>query len=195
MEENDSPTGVKDFLPSLDLSDRADLVNSANNGFTAFLGHWPPIERRWIPRFEQWANYEALFDGTLHLRAKHDLALGIPTGTTARTIIVDVKTGKLNYSHPEELRFYALVETLRAGVPPFRVASYYTRSGMYPAQDVTEDMLFQTADKLVQVVRRMWELNTAQSEPSRVPGGLCEYYCPLYSDCEVGQRYVAERGE
>lgn len=192
MAEHDKPRGVHEYLEGIGLADRVDLVNAANNEFAAFCDHWPPILKGWRPRFEQWSNYDQLLGGTLELRAKHDLALGQPRGTTARTIIVDVKTGNASAAHPAEARFYALVETLRARVPPFKVASYYTRTGSAPEQIVTEDMLFQTADALIEAVKRIWEI-AAGSEPSRVPGGLCEWYCPLYSECEEGQRHVTER--
>ena len=40
-------------------------------------------------------------------------------------LIVDLKTGLRYQGHADDLRFYALVETLRIGVPPFRVATFY----------------------------------------------------------------------
>lgn len=191
MAQNDKPRGVQEYLAGVELADRVDLVNAANNSFVAFCDHWPPIQKNWRPRFEQWSNYDQLLGGALELRAKHDFALGQPRGTTARTVIVDVKTGKASGAHPAEARFYALVETLRARVPPFKVASYYTRTGSAPEQIVTEDMLFQVADSLIETVKRIWTI-AAGRDPSRVPGGLCEW-CPLYLECEEGQRHVAQR--
>jgi hypothetical protein len=193
MEKEDKPRGSAAFLRDLDPSDRVDLVHAANNGFTAFVDHWPPIDVRWRPRFEQWSTYDELFDGTLQLRAKHDLAFGQPSGTTARTVIVDVKTGSATATHQLDNRFYALVETLRARVPPFRVASYYTRSGRFQVLDVTEELLFRTADVLADAVRRMWELGTAARLPRPLPSGLCAHHCPFLDGCEAGRAHVAER--
>lgn len=193
MEENDKPREVRAFLGGLDPIDRGDLLGEANNGLVAFLQHWPPLSRSWKPRAENSLYYDNLLDGAITLVSKRDLVLGFADGMTARTIIVDVKTGRAHAAHAAELRYYALVETLQVGVPPFRVASYYTTTGNAPHQEVTEEMLFQTADEVAGVIRTMWELRAQQREPLRVPGGLCENHCPLFVECTEGQDFVAER--
>jgi hypothetical protein len=130
------------------------LIGEANNGFVAFLQHWPPLARKWMPRAESSLYFDGLLDGAVTLVSKRDLVLGAAVGTTARTIVVDVKTGRAHAAHATELRYYALVETLQIGVPPFRIASYYTTTGNVAQQEVTEDLLFQAADKLSDVITR-----------------------------------------
>jgi hypothetical protein len=193
MTENDSPRNVAEFLKALNPMDRGDLMSEANNGFLAFIQHWPPLSRKWAPRAETSIYYDKLLDGAITLVSKRDLALGFADGMSARTIIVDVKTGRLHNAHAAELRYYALVETLQIGVPPFRVASYYTTTGNVTPQDITEDILFQTADKLTDVIKTMWELRAGKRAPVRVPGGLCENFCSLFDGCDEGQQFVADR--
>ena len=40
------------------------------------------------------------------------------------------------------MRFYALLMTLRFGVPPYRVASLFLDSGEWQAEEVAEETLF-----------------------------------------------------
>ena len=65
------------------------------------------------------------------LRGKVDLALGRATGTQARVLIIDFKTGQVRSAHAEDLRFYAVIETIRVGVPPFRLATFSLDSGTW----------------------------------------------------------------
>ena len=59
------------------------------------------------------------------LSGKYDLTLGTSEpvgeageGMRAGKVIVDLKTGLRNLTDREDLRFYALIETLLVGVPP-----------------------------------------------------------------------------
>ena len=74
-----------------------------------------------------------LCDERIVLRGKYDLALGRAQGTEARVLIVDFKTGDRHGSHLDDLRYYALLETIRNGVPPFRVATYYLDASTFGA--------------------------------------------------------------
>ena len=70
-----------------------------------------------------------------------DLSLGRSIGTTAGKVIIDLKTGGHSPSHLDDLRFYALVETLRLGTPPRLLASYYLDAGRAQPEAVTEGLL------------------------------------------------------
>ena len=48
-----------------------------------------------------------------------------------------------------ELASYALLLTLRFGVPPYRVASFFLESGTWQAEDVTEQTLVHAADRVI----------------------------------------------
>ena len=51
--------------------------------------------------------------------------------------------------HVEDMRLYALLFTLRFGVPPLRVASFFLRSGECQPEDVSEEMLVRAADRVI----------------------------------------------
>src|SRR5207248_1033195 len=131
---------------------RQDLVRDANDRLVKFVGDWPPIGAHWYPRIESAA---VVAFGRVSLRAAYDLALGIPDGSAARTFIVDFKTGEEQEEHRDHARFYALVETLRSRVPPYRVATYYLDGGDYTFDDVDEDVLGRSLDTVLDTARTM----------------------------------------
>jgi hypothetical protein len=73
-----------------------------------------------------------LFDARVVLSGKTDLALGQADGTTAGKVLIDFKTGGFSPAHIDDLRFYALLETLKIGTPPRLLASYYLEAGPAP---------------------------------------------------------------
>ena len=89
----------------------------------------------------------------------------------ARRIALDLKSGRAWPEFPEDMRLYALLLTLRHGVPPFRVASVFLDSGEWQAEDVEERTLFHAADRLVAAVRSAAEL-LAGTEPRLEPRPL-----------------------
>ena len=54
-------------------------------------------------------------DGPITLRAKADIVIGRPAGDESRKVLIDLKSGAVTHRHREDLRYYALVETLAAG--------------------------------------------------------------------------------
>ena len=80
-------------------------------------------------------------DGPIVLSGKVDLTIGRPAGAESRKVIIDLKTGWAAPKHREDLRFYALVETLRTQVPPRKLASFYLDAGQPVVEDVTEATL------------------------------------------------------
>jgi hypothetical protein len=181
--------GASQFVRSLSPLDLAQLKGEANDAVVKFLTDWPPVERAWIPRVESGVRVP-LCAGRVVLRAKYDLAFGRPAGTEARVIIVDFKTGGEYARYSDDLRFYALVETLRSGVPPFRVASYYLDTGDFFVETVTEELLALAARRTVDGVRAMLETREGGRAPRLTPGGWCRF-CPAQSGCEAGLQYLA----
>lgn len=167
----------------------ADLRARANDTVAKFFECWPPLKTAWAPRTETRIAAE-LCDGRVVLRGSVDVALGQARGNEARCLIVDLKTGRGYPSHLDDLRFYALVQVLRVGVPPFRVASYYLDSATYHAEDVTVETLEIAARRTVDGVRRIVELATGERRPALSPGPVCTW-CRLRHDCEGGQAYQA----
>ncbi len=177
------------FLKSLPAPEIARLKGEANDAVVKFLSDWPPISPAWFPRVESPVRVD-LCDGRILLSGKLDFALGRPRGTEGRVVIIDFKTGGAYAQHAEELRFYALLETLRSGVPPFRVAAYYLDAGTFSVEDVTEDTLASAVRRTVDGARKIIELRAGRRTPDLTPGGWCRG-CPARGECDPGMKYLS----
>ena len=74
------------------------------------------------------------------------------------------------------MRFYALLLTLRFGVPPYRVASLFLDSGEWQSEEVSEETLLHAADRVVAAARTAGAV-LAGREPRLTPGAWCGW-CP-----------------
>ena len=158
----------------------AELRAEATNQVTAFEECFPPLKPAWRPRTEAPAKHRI---GQVILRAKVDLALGRSEGERAGMLIVDFKTGRPYPAHMDDLRFYALVETLRIGVPPFRVASYYLDTASWHAEDIDADLLALTVRRVGDGAVKMAELTLGEREAAFSPGPMCRW-CAVRDVCE-----------
>jgi hypothetical protein len=93
-----------------------------------------PLDRRWHPMTEASAQYP--LEGAIVLRARVDLVIGRPVRRESRKMIIDLKSGRVLPRHREDLRFYALVETLCRDVPPRKLATFSLDSGTAVVEDV-----------------------------------------------------------
>ena len=84
-----------------------------------FLECFPPLEARWRPVTESRLRAD-LCDDRIVLSGKVDLTVGRADGLRAGKVLLDLKTGGFAPAHREDLRFYALLETLRTrhAAPP-----------------------------------------------------------------------------
>ena len=169
------------FVAALPLAGRAELRAQACNAVTTFLECWPPILASWRPRTEFPVRVDLCADRVV-LSGKIDLSLGVAHGMEARCLFVDLKTGGHYPAHLDDLRFYALVQTLRTGVPPFRVASYYLDSASFAAEDVTLETLEIAVRRTEDGARKMAELQSQQREAAITPCPRCRY-CRIRSEC------------
>lgn len=170
------------FLQTLTPPARGELRARAANAVAGFLECWPPLRASWWPRTELPVRTD-LCGGKIVLAGKVDLSLGRAVGEEARCLFVDLKTGGRYPSHLDDLRFYALIQTLRIGVPPFRVASYYLDSASFAAEDVTVDTLETALRRTVDGVRKMIEVRTRARDAQVTPCPRCRY-CPARSACD-----------
>jgi hypothetical protein len=189
----DDVWGPGDWLRTAPAPARAELRSEANERVVRFLESFPPLSPRWIPRLEAPVRVE-LCDGRIVVQAKADLVLGRAHGAEARVLIVDFKTGGAYATHVDDLRFYALLETIRSGVPPFRVASYYLDAATFHCEDVDLDVLDVAVARTVAGVTKVAELYLADREPSVTPGPTCGF-CSMRSTCEGARHWELTRGE
>ena len=183
----DDPRGaLRPWLSDASELEVADLRSGANEVVTKFLECWPPLKPAWTPRTET-AIGAPVCDERVMLWGRVDLVLGQARGDEARALVVDLKTGRPYPSHLDDLRFYALVQALRVGVPPFRVASYYLDTATFHAEDVTVDTLALAVRRTVDGVRKLLELRAGR-EPAITPGPTCSW-CRLATSCDGARRW------
>jgi len=181
------------FLAALAPARRNELRADAGNGVATFLECWPPLHASWWPRPELRVRAD-LCGGQIVLSGKIDLSLGRAIGPQARCLFVDLKTGGHYPAHLDDLRFYALIQALRIGVPPFRVASYYLDSASFAAEDVTEDTLEIALRRTVDGARKMAQLQSQQREPAVTPCPRCRF-CRIRAECPGAREWDQRNDE
>lgn len=201
------------FLAEASAGERADLVANCVALATRFGEAFPPMPSAWKPTAESRARVP-LCDGAFVLNGKYDLTLGAPQPaesdgggasgsqadrsragrSRAGKVIIDLKTGSRTPTDPEDLRFYALIETLSMGVPPLGIGSFYVAEGRIEHEPVTSDVLASAMRRTVDGIGRLIELESGQREPKRSPGPACQW-CPISADCGPGQAWLAERDD
>ncbi|MFT7476206.1 MAG: hypothetical protein ACI81L_003155 [Verrucomicrobiales bacterium] len=181
---------ISTFLQEISAADRAQLRSDAVDLVSKFDECWPDLKKRWRPVTESKIRME-LFEGKVILQGKIDLTLGRAEGLKAGKVLVDLKSGKFQAQHMYDLRHYAMIETVRIGVPPRRIASYYLDEGRFHSEDVSEDMLFASAQRAIDGVNRMIDLELDASNPRIITSPACKW-CSALETCEPGQVSLRE---
>jgi CRISPR/Cas system-associated exonuclease Cas4 (RecB family) len=176
--------GVGQFLASMNEFDTADLRAFAVDKVSAFQESFPPLRAQWVPRTESKSRVD-LHDGRIVLSGKTDLTLGRP----GNKVIIDLKSGRVAAAHREDLRFYALLEAIKLGAAPRKLASYYLDSARTHPEDVSEGVLRAAVARTIDGVHRIAEVRRFGREPERRAGAQCRW-CPLQADCSTGQEYL-----
>lgn len=180
--------GVGEWMQVATEADLDTIRSEANNALCSFQDCWPPLERRWRPATEVAMRAE-FFAGRIVLSGKPDLTIGQADGSVAGKVVVDFKTGRIAPAHVADLRFYALLDALRIGVPPRLLVSYYLDAGSLQAEPVTEAILDATVARTVAAAERIVELRTGEREPRLVPSGACRW-CPALPGCSTGRSHL-----
>jgi hypothetical protein len=179
-----------DYWRGLTPSERDEITSEAARRVTQFQGSFPPLRelrRDLAPVAEMGARAE-LSGGDLVLSGRIDLVLGVQDRTDptrATRLALDLKSGNAYPSYAEDNRFYALLLTLRFGVPPYRVGSLFLESGEWQSEDVTEQSLFHAADRVIDALRASTALMDGR-EPSLTPGHYCGW-CPRATTCPAAE--------
>lgn len=187
----DEDSSIGDWIEQLSEADLADLRGFAVDKLIKFQECFPPLDRRAAPTVESSVRWPV--DGPIVLSGKVDLTLGRPAGAESRKVIIDLKTGWVSPKHREDLRFYALVETLRTQIPPRKLASFYLDAGEPVVEDVNERVLRTASRRMLDGVNAEIELKIEGRDPVKRPGTSCRW-CPLNDECAEGQKYLT-RGD
>lgn len=190
--ENDQ-NAMAEFLHSLEPATRAEVRGEVGGLLTTFVDTFPPLRPAWRPTTEM-SRRIGLHRDLVMLSARFDLTLGAPVDTTAGRVIIELKTGRPAPGHQDDLRFYALLETLVVGVPPLATATFYVDAGEVRVQPVNRASLDSALRRTIDGVRRLIELRIGTDEPRRRPGPPCRW-CSIVGDCSEGQRWLEEDEE
>jgi len=175
------------FVAGLSDADWAELRSRAIDRCTKFLQDFPPLPLSAQPVLEAAAKWRP--PGTIELSGKVDLVVGKPAGRESRLLIVDFKSGNRSFHHREDLRFYAVVQTLRQSVPPRKLVTYYLDYAESEAEDVTEGTLTAGLARALSGIERHIELTVEGREPVKRPGFSCRW-CPLQDECAEGKVFL-----
>ncbi len=182
--------GLADWLSTCPEGERAELRALANERVVTFFECFPPLKARWVPVTEGRLRTD-LLGGRVVLSGRTDLSLGRAIGSTAGKVIIDLKTGAFSPSHLDDLRFYALVETLRLGTPPRLLASYYLDSGRAHPEAVTEGLLHAAVERTIDGARILHQLEVGTKEPVTRPSRSCRW-CPALAGCGAGRAHLGD---
>lgn len=183
----DDSTNRGDFIAGLTDADRAELRGFAVERVTRFLQDFPPLPPRAQPVYEARTRWSP--PGTIELVGKTDLVIGRPDGRISTRLIVDFKTGWRNVHHRDDLRFYALLETVVRRVPPRRLVTYYLDSTEADVEDVTEGVLDAALARLLGAIERHIELTVDGRDAVKRPASLCRW-CAIAATCKEGQAHL-----
>jgi PD-(D/E)XK nuclease superfamily len=175
----DQDDGLGRFVAGLGPADVAELRAIAIDRVSKFQECFPPLKPAWVPVTESKARVE-LFDGALVLAAKTDLTLGRP----GEKVIVDFKSGRVHAHHGDDLRYYALIETIRIAAPR-KLASYELDSARLLVEEVRDTTLYAALRRTIDGVTAIVELRAGR-EPRKRAGPACRW-CPVLAECAEGQ--------
>jgi hypothetical protein len=100
----------------------------------------PRFAAGWLPRTDDRVAIP-LAGGRVVLTGVFDLLVGAPVADRATLCAVGLTTGGRWAQARTALHYLALLETLRSGTPPFRVALLHSAAGRYGVEDVLEEHL------------------------------------------------------
>lgn len=184
---DDDGTSAGRFLRTLSTVDLAELRSSAVDLVTAFEECFPPLKPRWRPVVDGRSRAE-LCDGRIVLVGRPDLTLG--QALRSGKVIIDLKTGNRQRHHVDDLRFYALIDTLRVGLPPRRLATVYLDAGQPVVEAVTGGVLEAATERVARTVTAMVETRWGTMPTQLRPGHHCTW-CPARDTCASGLEWVA----
>jgi hypothetical protein len=183
------PASLSAFLNTLPIEQATALRSEVADLVDAFREVWPPLPADAVLSRVERPLAVRLAGGLVTLRGVPDLVLCSPReDERARTLVVDLKTGMPRSEHDRhELRFYALLETLTTGKPPFRWGTYYVTEGRAEVEDLREATLEVTARRVLDGVRQAIRLggdDGRETDLTIAAGSWCRF-CRREDHCET----------
>jgi len=175
---------VAGFVSSLERADRGRLAREVRAHATAIESSWPLFSPAWLARTRERLEVP-LAGGRIVLGGTVDLALGAPCTGRASVCLVELQSGARRIEHRPDLHYLALLETLRSGAPPFRIATYYSATGELEAEEAGEDVLLGALERALAGTQRLCRLASgAPTDPARDP--MCAWCAATAHGRETG---------
>jgi hypothetical protein len=152
-------------LDAMSHKERASLAASLHTHVAHLVNLTPRFAAGWLPRTHDRVAIP-LAGGRVVLGGVFDLLVGAPIPGTATLCAVGLTTGGRWGQARTALHYLALLETLRSGTPPFRVALLHSALGRYGVEDMLEEHL------LAIVAHVVVRLSTLGSVDLAVEGAL-----------------------
>jgi hypothetical protein len=147
----DEMVRIVDAMPG---DERARLAVVLGRHTAHLLDLTPRFAPAWLPRTADRVAIP-LAGGRVVLTGVFDLLVGAPTSEAASVCALGLCTGE-GWAHARTtLHYLALLETLRNGTPPFRVALLHSSSGRYGVEDLREEHLNVIVSRLAQRMSEM----------------------------------------
>jgi hypothetical protein len=176
--------GIGVFVTTLPAERREALAAELSAHAARISTSWPVPAPSWMARTQE-RLLVPLAGGRMVLSGVIDLALGAPSAGRASVCVVEVKSGRRRVEHRADLHLYALMETLRSGAPPFRVATYYTDTGELDVEPVGRDVLVSALHRVLSGALALCRLASGAA-PERTPNPLCAW-CSVLPSCGPGR--------
>jgi len=127
-------------IESLPVAARTAITETLALHARNLTGIVPRFAPGWMPRTNDRVAIP-LAGGRVVLRGVFDLVVGLPQPRTASLCALGLSTGGPWAAARRSLHYLSLLETLRTGTPPFRLALLESASGRYGVEDVREEHL------------------------------------------------------
>jgi hypothetical protein len=137
-------------LPAAARATLAETLALHARHLTALVPRFAP---GWMPRTSDRVAIP-LAGGRVVLHGIFDLVVGLPQQGTASLCALGLSAGGPWAAERRSLHYLSLLETLRSGTPPFRLALLESASGRYGVEDVREEHLRAIASHIAAFLAR-----------------------------------------
>jgi hypothetical protein len=183
------PASIGSWLNARDAQERDTMLAESIELLGGFREVWPDLASAPLDVRAEHRMVVTLGGRSVQLQGVPDLVIDSRTQDgRARSLLIDLKTGMPRGQRDrDELRFYALLATLRGGPPPFRWATLYVTEGRIEHEDLAESVLITAADRVADAIHQAVRIEGAEPEgpEERLTGGAWCRGCRRASTCPV----------
>jgi hypothetical protein len=145
---------LQDVISHLSADDSARLTSEIEAHAVTLRQHLGDLSPTWQLRTNQRASIRVANDAVM-LRDTIDLMIGEVSGADCRVGLLDITSSPLHEHFSDVLDYHALVQTLRTGSAPLRVAGLSTATGETLTLEVTEASLERALSNVMAAVIRL----------------------------------------